>query len=1015
MRQLFISLLAYTLLDVVAVAQPGVDESTFAIITNAVIGVYGNGVDVSHVVNVDTAIGRHDILDGQIEDEHSLLTHAYIFAGGVDYDLGFVGIYRNNQIAWISDTVIRPSGSLQIFATRDMLHDGGVEIVVIGGAQGGGDISVFRWDGQTGTMISAVDELYPTMEFSGDLVRFADIEGDGILELQSYDSLDSLVTFGWNGQQYGKWPTTLQPLKTDYLPMNRFSASFFSGVNSVGGRLCYRYRVQNSSSSLQSVKEVVVKHRVDPDSIINQNGPAYWWGYATRSLYPSWENVRDQRYWDIMPGATDSSFAFSSSGLPAILPYYLLGRNAWSSNEDLNLWEQNVLTNSVHGSTVAPATPPSPFNGLTFLDTLKLYVTQSRTLGWITSDPTANKYKRLIDTARSYLQANIRGVTKTKLDSVLLNVYADSASTFTSEAYALIRFNTEYVLNKLREEDSTFAADNKSSSSDATASNSARHLVKTQSYLHEVFASGGEIFYCRSADQGSTWDQTYRINMAVGDNSLPCIATTQHASVEIVWQRRIAPSTYEVWHSYSQDDGASWSTPVILPDAAEVGVSGYQTDGTMPVVAELFGARNTLVAVYCSNEGLRYRLSEDEGARWQVPEQDTISGEFNDRVRFPSLAGGNSYMSLLYDYVDDDLSPYSRTFDGSSWSKEGSVGKGTGSDDGAFSSVAIDKDNNPIAVWSGIVNTWTRSIIFRAGSADKPWSNWFVAFGQGQFGPDWVSPSLTYYNRGVSGQFDIAIVNHSTASEVKLIRYTGYTEESPPEPPSWTISTLSESGVWPNITHDNYSSGNPICSWTDQSFFPYQVVVGSPDELSSAGGGILKMTNLSAVSLKRRAVVYHSNLRASLSVEFEPIKIVNASGDTSAVPFKAASLRDRGGITFSNMWDYLGSGVISVPANARRLVLTKQFTTRGPSIAKRKFFLRVLNANGVTIGLLDSTANSGTISVNIAQFAGMSVILRPQVTLAGIEPTAVAIGVGDVFTLPDEPLKRPQGTKKGLR
>jgi hypothetical protein len=103
---------------------------------------------------------------------------------------------------------------------------------------------------------------------------------------------------------------------------------------------------------------------------------------------------------------------------------------------------------------VSPKLPPTPFSALTFLDTITSYISESRTLGWIGNDPTANKYKQLIDTARFHLHANNRGVTKAKLDSVLVNVYPDSASgAITSEAYALLRFNTEYVLQKLREEE----------------------------------------------------------------------------------------------------------------------------------------------------------------------------------------------------------------------------------------------------------------------------------------------------------------------------------------------------------------------------------------------------------------------------------------------------------------------------------------------------------------------------------------------------------------------------------
>jgi len=761
-------------------------------------------------------------------------------------------------------------------------------------------------------------------------------------------------------------------------------------VNPLLGRYAYRYSLTSAVSSEQDVDDFLVDHKSIVDSI---SSPSMWLsGPFGESNTIFWGARRAEVR--ISPGGQLQGFNITSPGIPSIYQFYAIGYSVVPTPE----WEPdsvvgNDVDNSFKGRTIAPRTPPTPFNSLTFLDTIKSYINQSRTFGWITNQATADKYTALVDSAQANLSANPsrRGITKSKLDSVLVNVNVDSSTTLTSEAYALIRFNTEYVLQKLREEDSVFAAENKSSSWDATATNNARHLAKSEGYLHEVFTSGGEIFYRRSANAGSTWDQTHRINMAVGENSHPCIVTTRSGSLQIVWQRRIAPSTYEVSHSYSQNDGETWSTPTILPDADHVGVSNYQTDGTMPVIAEISSSR-TLVVVYCSDEGLRYRISENDGQNWQVPSPDIISGEYSDRVRTPSLAGGDSYTSLVYDYVDDDpYSPRSRTFDGTSWSDENSIGKGTDISDAEFSSVAFDKDQNPIATWTGTSTNlaYGKVIAFRAGYTDNTWSDWFTMFGQHFV--DRLSPSVTYYDRG--GEYGVAIVNHTSQNFIKLIKLTSL------NPPSWDISTLSESGAWANMTQETSSSGTPVYCWTDQGTSPYEVVVGSSG-LASIKGRVVGMTTDQGVSQKRRAIVHHRRLRATLALEFEPLKIILASGDTSVIPFKASALRQRGKINFSNMWDYLGSDVMSVPPNARRLVVSKQFGLRGVPIGVRKFSLHVLNTSGISIAVLDTTSGSGTVSVNIAPYAGMNVTFRPSLVLGGIEPSSVDIGVGDVFIAP---------------
>jgi hypothetical protein len=164
----------------------------------------------------------------------------------------------------------------------------------------------------------------------------------------------------------------------------------------------------------------------------------------------------------ILPGDSLSGFVMTSKGLPGmryciVKPDFDVVALFPNPEEDTTFTAEQIDSireaTKFRGFTVGPYAPPEIFNGLTFLDTIKSYINQSRTLGWITNDPTANKYKRLIDTARFHLQANNRGVTKAKLDSVMVSVYPDSAAgLITSEAYALLRFNTEYLLKKLSEE-----------------------------------------------------------------------------------------------------------------------------------------------------------------------------------------------------------------------------------------------------------------------------------------------------------------------------------------------------------------------------------------------------------------------------------------------------------------------------------------------------------------------------------------------------------------------------------
>ncbi|HEX9829492.1 MAG TPA: hypothetical protein VGB10_04705 [Bacteroidota bacterium] len=93
--------------------------------------------------------------------------------------------------------------------------------------------------------------------------------------------------------------------------------------------------------------------------------------------------------------------------------------------------------------------PIGTFNSTSFLDTLLSYTTQSRSLEWITTQATADKYTSYFTSAKSNIQQNNINAARATLQQVLSDVNVDSSSTLTSEAYALLRFNTEYLLSQL--------------------------------------------------------------------------------------------------------------------------------------------------------------------------------------------------------------------------------------------------------------------------------------------------------------------------------------------------------------------------------------------------------------------------------------------------------------------------------------------------------------------------------------------------------------------------------------
>ena len=107
------------------------------------------------------------------------------------------------------------------------------------------------------------------------------------------------------------------------------------------------------------------------------------------------------------------------------------------------------------------------------------------------------------------------------------------------------------------------AYDNKSFYYWPTGYNNEEPLVRTaDGKVHEVFSSGGEIFYRRSSNNGSSWDVTCRLsNGEYGTNDCPslaaCFYSDYTSQLEAVWQRKLTSMTYAIWYASSSNNGVN--------------------------------------------------------------------------------------------------------------------------------------------------------------------------------------------------------------------------------------------------------------------------------------------------------------------------------------------------------------------------------------------------------------------------------------------------------------------------
>ncbi|NIT58910.1 MAG: hypothetical protein GWN00_22610, partial [Aliifodinibius sp.] len=346
-------------------------------------------------------------------------------------------------------------------------------------------------------------------------------------------------------------------------------------------------------------------------------------------------------------------------------------------------------------------------------------------------------------------------------------------------------------------------------------SNSARHLAKGMGYLHEVFASGGEIFYRRSANNGQSWDVTERITPGNGDNLNACLTYTEDANydppniIHAVWERNSGPNTYEVWYARSNAEVIHWSEPVRL---AIVETSQWQT-GAMPVITHRSGS-DELIIVYASQEGLYYTHSADFGESWSTG-QLIFSSPY---VRYPTLSGSPEVVSLLYDLENngnDKEGVFSRIYDQGSWSPPAWPADITGTLNNRTPSVTFDAQSRPLAVWKGQIyedglDPYS-SIIFRRGLPDNIWDEWFVVF-EHEPEESSLAPSVSYFD--ANDKYEVEIVYHTSQNQVKRVVYNGN---------YWTMDDVNRPGSWANISEEAAGTGTPVFYWTDPEGPPFDI------------------------------------------------------------------------------------------------------------------------------------------------------------------------------------------------
>ncbi len=325
---------------------------------------------------------------------------------------------------------------------------------------------IYSWDGEQGTFINK-DRKAILNDFRS-TGRFVDLTGDGILEIVGWrevreelvfengeavgkESIMERIAYSWNGQEYGQWPSTPDPPEDDgefagSIPRDQMTIRVKASAQRINAdTFQYQYEVTNAESSRQSLHDIFAA----PDTAAGLQHPTGWNGVDFVFFRLKRWIQKSKSSQNIHPGE-QGNFSYTSPSLPDIGTMYFRGHTSVPFlPSGKSLWREQVYDNSVPVKTIEARYPPDSTEYQGYLDTLRTYPERARQQGWITTDAAASRYEETLNAAYDHLAAADSVLAQQALSEVATQAEADSGDVLTSEGYALLYYNADYLAQRL--------------------------------------------------------------------------------------------------------------------------------------------------------------------------------------------------------------------------------------------------------------------------------------------------------------------------------------------------------------------------------------------------------------------------------------------------------------------------------------------------------------------------------------------------------------------------------------
>ena len=109
----------------------------------------------------------------------------------------------------------------------------------------------------------------------------------------------------------------------------------------------------------------------------------------------------------------------------------------------------NVDKSYVSRKTLGPTAPPADFKPVIFIDYIISVKHEAFSLGWIKNKGIENSLDAKLENAKKKLEQGNTTAAKNLLNAFINEVEAQKDKHLTSEAYGLLKYNVQYLIEKL--------------------------------------------------------------------------------------------------------------------------------------------------------------------------------------------------------------------------------------------------------------------------------------------------------------------------------------------------------------------------------------------------------------------------------------------------------------------------------------------------------------------------------------------------------------------------------------